>query len=116
MIFADTLDQGQFKLHRAPYPRCKTLAVSRVDSDSAFVFSQATLDQIVGSNLNCRRPDLNRPDLTTARPARRSPTGAKSGPDRDRTDDLLTASQALSQLSYGPLKKIETPENRNARK
>ena len=24
------------------------------------------------------------------------------GADRDRTDDLLTASQALSQLSYGP--------------
>ena len=26
-----------------------------------------------------------------------------SGPDRDRTDDLLNAIQALSQLSYGPL-------------
>ena len=26
----------------------------------------------------------------------------KSGAGRDRTDDLLTASQALSQLSYGP--------------
>ncbi len=25
------------------------------------------------------------------------------GPDRDRTDDLLHAMQALSQLSYGPL-------------
>ena len=25
-----------------------------------------------------------------------------SGPDRDRTDDLLRAKQALSQLSYGP--------------
>ena len=25
------------------------------------------------------------------------------GPDRDRTDDLLDANQALSQLSYGPL-------------
>ena len=24
------------------------------------------------------------------------------GPDRDRTDDLLDANQALSQLSYGP--------------
>ena len=24
------------------------------------------------------------------------------GPDRDRTDDLLHAMQALSQLSYGP--------------
>ena len=27
----------------------------------------------------------------------------KSGPDRDRTDDLHTASVALSQLSYGPV-------------
>ena len=27
----------------------------------------------------------------------------ESGPDRDRTDDLLNAIQALSQLSYGPL-------------
>jgi hypothetical protein len=28
------------------------------------------------------------------------------GPDRDRTDDLLNANQALSQLSYGPTKKV----------
>jgi hypothetical protein len=26
-----------------------------------------------------------------------------SGANRDRTDDLLLAKQALSQLSYGPL-------------
>ncbi len=25
------------------------------------------------------------------------------GPDQDRTDDLLNANQALSQLSYGPI-------------
>ena len=25
------------------------------------------------------------------------------GPKRDRTDDLLNANQALSQLSYGPI-------------
>ena len=31
----------------------------------------------------------------------RVPAGA-GGPDRDRTDDLLDANQALSQLSYGP--------------
>jgi hypothetical protein len=30
------------------------------------------------------------------------------GPDRDRTDDLLDANQALSQLSYGP-KRYGTP-------
>ena len=27
----------------------------------------------------------------------------QSGADRDRTDDLLHAMQALSQLSYGPM-------------
>lgn len=32
----------------------------------------------------------------------RSSAGAKSGPKRDRTADLNTASVALSQLSYGP--------------
>jgi hypothetical protein len=26
-----------------------------------------------------------------------------SGPERDRTDDLLNANQALSQLSYRPI-------------
>ncbi len=32
------------------------------------------------------------------------PIKAKSGgPDQDRTDDLLNANQALSQLSYGPV-------------
>ena len=33
------------------------------------------------------------------------PEGA-GGANRDRTDDLLLAKQALSQLSYGPIKKI----------
>lgn len=33
------------------------------------------------------------------------PLGAKSGPRRDRTADLYTASVALSQLSYEPLEK-----------
>ena len=31
-----------------------------------------------------------------------APSGV-GGPDRDRTDDLLDANQALSQLSYGPM-------------
>ncbi len=30
-------------------------------------------------------------------------TFGNGGPDRDRTDDLLDANQALSQLSYGPI-------------
>ncbi len=28
------------------------------------------------------------------------------GPDQDRTDDLLIANEALSQLSYGPLRTL----------
>ncbi len=31
------------------------------------------------------------------------------GADRDRTDDLLNAIQALSQLSYSPEKLLKTP-------
>ena len=33
----------------------------------------------------------------------RNPTPNLGGARRDRTDDLLLAKQALSQLSYGPL-------------
>src|ERR1035438_9872806 len=32
------------------------------------------------------------------------------GPDRDRTDDLLDANQALSQLSYGPMHSVPIPQ------
>src|ERR1035438_10882692 len=32
------------------------------------------------------------------------------GPDRDRTDDLLDANQALSQLSYGPICRVPIPQ------
>ena len=32
------------------------------------------------------------------------PEGKAGGANRDRTDDLLLAKQALSQLSYGPIK------------
>ena len=33
-------------------------------------------------------------------------SGGAGGANRDRTDDLLLAKQALSQLSYGPIKRI----------
>ena len=36
------------------------------------------------------------------------PILANGGPDRVRTDDLLDANQALSQLSYGPLKSFKS--------
>src|SRR5262245_21954779 len=39
---------------------------------------------------------------TSKRPA--SPTQERGGARRDRTDDLLLAKQALSQLSYGPIR------------
>ncbi len=35
----------------------------------------------------------------------------KSGGKRDRTDDLLLAKQALSQLSYAPGKKVLSAES-----
>ena len=35
----------------------------------------------------------------------------RGGPDRVRTDDLLDANQALSQLSYGPLARPSTYPN-----
>lgn len=35
-------------------------------------------------------------------------TQAGGGPDRVRTDDLLDANQALSQLSYGPVTRPST--------
>ncbi len=37
------------------------------------------------------------------------------GPDRDRTDDLLDANQALSQLSYGPNLDAQTRSSKIAR-
>jgi hypothetical protein len=37
---------------------------------------------------------------------------AFGGGDRDRTDDLLLAKQALSQLSYKPLAELSKPNSR----
>src|SRR5262245_50602737 len=49
---------------------------------------------------NCVRPGLSTDDGRETSNSRTSiPTG---GARRDRTDDLLLAKQALSQLSYGP--------------
>jgi hypothetical protein len=38
------------------------------------------------------------------------------GPNRDRTDDLLHAMQALSQLSYGPSCEINPAQHQSAGK
>jgi hypothetical protein len=46
-----------------------------------------------------------RPAIHPPQPAIRSPPPSRSGgARRDRTDDLLLAKQALSQLSYGPFR------------
>ena len=42
------------------------------------------------------------PGKTVPRAAPMQPAGRSGGARRDRTDDLLLAKQALSQLSYGP--------------
>ena len=50
-------------------------------------------------------PPLTRAGNPHSQPAREKPSLTiieSGGPDRDRTDDLLDANQALSQLSYGP--------------
>ena len=58
------------------------------------------------------RQEVNRPDLSireifslhNSLPRRRPPVNG--GGERDRTDDLLRAKQALSQLSYTPFSGI----------
>ena len=56
------------------------------------------------------RPPLLARETRTRNPPANQPLAIPrtgGGPDRDRTDDLLDANQALSQLSYGP--KITVP-------
>ena len=43
--------------------------------------------------------------MARAKPMNRR-KGKAGGANRDRTDDLLLAKQALSQLSYGPINRI----------
>jgi hypothetical protein len=51
---------------------------------------------------------LAEPKLAAVGPPSRSAAGAKAGgARRNRTDDLLLAKQALSQLSYGPLSRSQ---------
>ena len=57
-----------------------------------------------------RRAVIGRPGAAprTTEPAHGDPGGIQyegSGADRDRTDDLLHAMQALSQLSYSPIER-----------
>ena len=57
---------------------------------------------LVGSQPAYAKATASQPSQSAGLPSR-SATGAKAGgARRDRTDDLLLAKQALSQLSYGP--------------
>src|SRR5271165_5995871 len=75
--------------------------------------SRATLGSISSSRCqtSCAPPDLSRAraDYVSHERAicRRQPPG---GARRDRTDDLLLAKQALSQLSYGPVRGQRTDD------
>ena len=51
-------------------------------------------------------------ELSSASNFDRAPLSKFGGARRDRTDDLLLAKQALSQLSYGP--DVETPNTRSS--
>ena len=53
-----------------------------------------------------RLRDQNTAKLALLRTSRRKVGGAR----RDRTDDILLAKQALSQLSYGPIICFDRPE------
>lgn len=60
------------------------------------------------------RESVGRASLKSYAPAVFVALGARTktgGADRDRTDDLLHAMQALFQLSYGP--KIKRPKSRS---
>ncbi len=46
-----------------------------------------------------KRPDCFKQENGGPKTAEKTEFG---GPDQDRTDDLLIANEALSQLSYGP--------------
>ncbi len=77
--------------------RCQTTCATapfRDDPTHKIGFSQT-------SN-NAGEPSRN-PDATRSQGRRSKPSG---GARRDRTDDLLLAKQALSQLSYGPVSEI----------
>ena len=52
-----------------------------------------------------QRPKPRRADLFFANENKHSMAAPSGGARRDRTDDLLRAKQALSQLSYGPFRK-----------
>ena len=72
---------------------------ARARSDLLFTMSNNT--RAAGHSLAARELFC----VWTSRTAQRAPIDRRSGgARRDRTDDLLLAKQALSQLSYGPFR------------
>jgi hypothetical protein len=60
-------------------------------------------DELISKPLRHRSDRAPMPfDIRTATPGSGRAEGPAGGARRDRTDDLLLAKQALSQLSYGP--------------
>src|SRR5690606_6084401 len=63
---------------------------------------------LVSTYSRCKRTEFSRLNSKIEKPIfdfgiqQRQPQHQTGGPDQDRTDDLLNANQALSQLSYGP--------------
>jgi hypothetical protein len=69
-----------------------------VESEQIFSL-QCQTEQAVGQMAN-HKSFLN--DFGALNTSSRQPTRKVGGAGRDRTDDILLAKQALSQLSYGP--------------
>ena len=78
--------------------RCQTARTRRAISERARIhFGASRLPIALRDLRNEALPD--EPITSLANPTKNEPGGAR----RDRTDDLLLAKQALSQLSYGPV-------------
>src|SRR5690606_28534664 len=71
------------------------------------VIQQKTRQQFLAAGRRISSMD----EMKFDRLSNRSCAAAKiGGARRDRTDDLLLAKQALSQLSYGPVSRSQTPQ------
>jgi hypothetical protein len=57
----------------------------------------------LGMSASALRAPARQPSLSSGLPSRSRGAAKAGGARRNRTDDLLLAKQALSQLSYGPL-------------
>ncbi len=84
--------------HTSSLPRCGVLLVRLARSNFAVLDLGAFY---LPSSFEARKPISI--SLTGFATANRITTTLNGGGERDRTDDLLRARQALSQLSYTPI-------------